>query len=513
MEGASWRDGVGMAWGWRGGGGHLSGMTTLKPQREQSPDDKTGQSLRRELGTLAAVGLGLGSILGTGVFVSLALGTAIAGVGVLGAIVLASLVATCNGLSSAQLAASHPVSGGTYAYGYRYLSPSLGFTAGWLFVCAKSASAATAALGLAGYILAIVGDAMPIGMVGLALGMAAVVTALVLLGVRRAAWVNTVIVVITIGTLLAFVAIGWPLMIEHAGQYFQFDKFGDTATNSSTLGHGKTSRGTWDGWRVLHATGLMFVAYTGYGRIATLGEEVRDPQRTIPRAILATLFISMVLYVMVAAVAVGSVGPMLFAQAGESAAPLEKVVAMWADMRGDHWDGQNTSAVWAKGVGGVWGVGVVLAVGAVTAMVGVLLNLLLGLSRVVLAMARQHDLPHGLAVIHTTTNTASPQRAVVLVAVIVMGLILIGDVMIAWSFSAFTVLLYYGLTNLAALRLPVEQRLYPRVFAWLGLIACFGLVWFIPWRVAVAGLLVIAVGHVWRVLWRWWLTGRAGRVA
>ena len=107
------------------------------------------KQLQRELGLAGATVTGLGSILGTGVFVSLAIAAGITGPSVILAIVLAAGLALCNALSSAQLAAAHPISGGTYEYGYKYLSPRLGFTAGWLFLCAKTASAATAALGFA----------------------------------------------------------------------------------------------------------------------------------------------------------------------------------------------------------------------------------------------------------------------------------------------------------------------------------------------------------------------------
>jgi basic amino acid/polyamine antiporter, APA family len=110
-------------------------------------------SLKQELGVFDALMMGLGSILGAGIFVSIGLAAGIAGPAVIVAIVLAAVVATFNALSSAQLAAAHPVSGGTYEYGYELLWPSLGFTAGWTFLLAKSASAATAALGFAGYLL------------------------------------------------------------------------------------------------------------------------------------------------------------------------------------------------------------------------------------------------------------------------------------------------------------------------------------------------------------------------
>ena len=117
----------------------------------------TTRHLRHDVGVFGATMMGIGSMVGTGIFVSIGIAAGVAGPAVLLAIALAAIVATCNALSSSQLAASMPVSGGTYEYGYAYLKPWLGFTAGWMLLCAKTASAATAALGFAGYLLQLVG--------------------------------------------------------------------------------------------------------------------------------------------------------------------------------------------------------------------------------------------------------------------------------------------------------------------------------------------------------------------
>ena len=418
--------------------------------------------LRRVVRLPGAVFLGLGSIVGTGAFVSIGIAAGVAGPSVLLAIVLASLLATFNGLSSAQLAAAHPVSGGTYEYGYRYLNPTLGFTAGWMFMSAKSASAATAALGLAGYLL----DAFGMGSAGLrvAAGLAAVlgVTALVWHGTSRSNRANAAIVGVTLTTLLLFVAVGAPAAAE-----------GAAANLAGLLPDRAGVRG------LLEATALMFVAYTGYGRIATLGEEVSDPERTIPRAIILTLVVSALLYVTVGAVAVGAVGaPRLAEMTASRAAPLEDAAMSF---------GGSTLAK-------------VLAFGAITAMLGVLLNLILGLSRVLLAMARRGDAPGGLAVIDDARS--SPAAAVIAVGVVIGLLVLIGDVQTTWSFSAFTVLVYYALTNFAALRLPAEARRFPRWIPAAGLIGCLGLAFWVEWKIWAVGLLVIAAGFGWRHLVR-----------
>jgi APA family basic amino acid/polyamine antiporter len=224
----------------------------------------------------------------------------------------------------------------------------------------------------------------------------------------------------------------------------------------------------------------MFVAYTGYGRIATLGEEVRNPRRSIPRAIITALIVTMLLYVGIVAVGVGSVGADGMAAAtASSAAPLEVIAR---DL-------------------GMPLLGGLIALGAVTAMAGVLLNLLLGLSRVLLAMARRGDMPRTLARIEP--GSASPVRAVLAVGVGITLLALSGSVAATWSFSAFTVLVYYAITNLAALKLPPESRLYPRWVSWLGLASCLGLAFWVEPEIWAAGLALIALGLIGHRITRW----------
>ncbi len=403
--------------------------------------------LKRDLGLGGAVATGLGSILGTGVFVSIAVAAGFAGKWILLAIPLAGLVATFNGLSSAQLAAAHPVAGGTYEYGYRFLTPWLGFTSGWLFLVAKTASASTAALGFAGYALVTIG-ADPGLRVPVAVGSAVLVTVLVVAGIRRTAIVNAVLVTLTIAALMWFIVLG-----------FTGVGGGDPLPPDPDVDLGN----------VLTAIAFMFVAYTGYGRIATLGEEVKNPKRTIPRAVIAGLAVSAALYFLVAAAGLRQVGPTLLAGFVDgSGAPL-------ADA--------TSRAKW------------VVEVGAILAMLGVLLNLVLGLSRVWLAMGRRADMPGILARVNPK---GSPTPAVVLTGLTVAGVALIGDVRTTWTFSAFAVLLYYSITNLAALRLPAELRRFPRWMAWAGLISCLFLSFWVDIVIWLAGAGIVLAGLGWR---------------
>lgn len=413
--------------------------------------------LRRELGLFGAMMMGLGSIIGTGVFVSIGIAAGVTGPAVTLAILLAAVVATFNGLNSAQLAANQPVSGGTYEYGYRLLSPGLGFTAGWMFLLAKSASAATAALGVSGYLGQLVGwqadSLIPVALFALLL-----LTLLVILGLRRSNQVNIIVVSITIFALLAFILTGLGQM-----DGANLTPFFDSPEGGFSLG------------AFLQAVALMFVAYTGYGRIATLGEEVRDPKRTIPRAVIATLSVTALLYVLVGFVAVAVAGAPVIAEAtATGAAPLEVVAEL-----------MNAPTLV-----------LLIAIGAITAMIGVLLNLLLGLSRVALAMGRRRDLPPEIALLNNSGTT--PTNAVIVIAVIIGILVFTGDVRTTWSFSAFTVLIYYAITNLAALQLSADERIFPRWIAWAGLAACLFLAFWVDAGIWLLGLVLIIVGLIWQ---------------
>ncbi len=424
---------------------------------------ESGNRLERRLGLPGATLMGLGSMIGTGVFVSIGIAAGVAGAAVIPAIVVAALVATCNALSSAQLAASHAVSGGTYEYGYQYLTPGLGFAAGWMFLCAKSASAATAALGFAGYLLSLVGGDLRL-IPWLAVGATAVFTLLVLGGIRRSSRMNTFIVSVTLLALSAFIAAG---LVFLSGQ---------GAASFPTLGAAATG-----GWsQMAYATALMFVAFTGYARIATLGEEVREPRTVIPRAIILTLAVTGVLYVLVALVVVGAIGSERLASLpAAEATPLELAARV-----------MNLSIVPE-----------IVALGAVTAMLGVLLNLILGLSRVVLAMGRRRDLPSLFG--RVSRDGSAPAPAVVAVGILIALLASLGSVETSWAFSAFTVLVYYAITNLAALRLPRGKRLYPAWISAAGLVACLFLAFWVPAAIWVAGIGLLAAGFVWQ-----WLASR-----
>jgi len=385
---------------------------------------KPFSELRRELGLGGAIVTGLGSIVGTGAFVAIGIASGRWGDLLFLAIPMAAIVAVFNGMSSAFLAGRFPVAGGTYEYGYQTLNQWLGFSAGWLFLLAKTASAATAALGVALY-LDLESPVVPILAV-------AVVTAMVVAGLRRTAWLNAVLVLVSAAAIVWFA--GSSLVVDEGIANFSV------------------------GWRpqdLAAAVAFLFVAYTGYGRIATLGEEVHDPEATIPRAVVITLAVAAALYMLVELGGRAQAGPF-----------------------------------WGLEAGIVDAGGALLGIGAIAAMLGALLNLILGLSRVWLAMGRRGDMPLSLARLDTRSQ---PVPAILVSASLVAALTLIGDIGLAWSFSAMTVLLYYGLTNLAAL--SVDRR---RPTAWLGLGSCLFLSFFVPLGVWVSGVALVAAGLIWK---------------
>ncbi|WP_417690301.1 APC family permease [Pseudidiomarina sp.] len=401
------------------------------------------QQLVRSTALYGAVILGLGSIVGTGAFVSIGFGYALAGEWLLYAIFLAAFVALCNGLSSAQLAAVHPVSGGTYEYGYTFLNHDLGFVAGWFFIAAKSASAAAAALASA-WMMNQYLNWPEWTVTAIAIGFILFLTVLVLAGLRRSNQVNALLVGLAIASLIVFVV--WSAQAPRSTAFVR-----DTAAFSVR--------------DFLAAAGLLFVAYTGYGRIATMGEEVQEPRRVIPRAIIATMVVVTVLYGAVA----------------------------WALMqRNPLFIGEDfiLTQLMAPGLARDF-----VFIGAILAMLGVTLNLILGVSRVVLAMARRGDLPHGWATLNST-RTSAP-KATWITAIVMIAIAAFGGVRLAWTFSAFTVLIYYSITNLAALKVQPEQRFIAKTWSLLGLIGCVSLAVMLHVGTVFIGLLFLVLGLAW----------------
>jgi basic amino acid/polyamine antiporter, APA family len=402
--------------------------------------DPVPSRLERKLGTTDAVVVGLGSMIGAGVFAVVGPAAAAAGTGLLLALAIAALVAWCNALSSAQLAALHPESGGAYVYGRVRLGEAWGFLAGWAFVVGKLASCAAMALTFASY-------AAPDAMRPMAVAAVLAVTTVNYFGISKSAFATRVIVTCVLATLALVVVAS----LVGGGA--------DVARLQPLSGTGP--------YGLLQAAGLWFFAFAGYARIATLGEEVRDPARTIPRAIPIALAITLLVYAVVAASAVLAVGTRALAA---SPAPLATAVQ----------------------AGAFPGMAPLVRVGAAVASLGVLLSLVVGVSRTGFAMAARGDLPRAMAAVHPRYRV--PHRAELAVGVVVAAAVAVADLRDAIGFSAFTVLLYYAVTNASALRLSRDERRWPRAIAGLGLAGCVVLAFSLPLASVIAGTVVLLVG-------------------
>ncbi|MFC4061689.1 APC family permease [Planomonospora corallina] len=407
------------------------------------------QELRRRLGTSDAVVIGLGSMIGAGIFAALGPAARAAGSGLLLGLALAAAVAYCNATSSARLAARYPASGGTYVYGRERLGPFWGYLAGWAFVVGKTASCAAMALTVGSY-------AWPEQSHAVAVAAVVALTAVNYAGVHKSARLTRVIVAAVLAVLAAVVTV---VLSSGRAEAMRLDIGSDTSFAG-----------------VLQAAGLLFFAFAGYARIATLGEEVRDPRRTIPRAVPTALAITLVVYAAVALAALAVLGADVLAAAG---APL----------------------VEAAEAAGAPGLAPVVRAGAAAAALGSLLALILGVSRTTLAMARDRHLPRTLAAVHPRFGV--PHHAELAVGAVVAVLAATADLRGAIGFSSFGVLVYYAVANASAWTLTRTEGRPPRVIPTLGLLGCLALAFALPVSSVLTGSAVLAAGAAWYAARRW----------
>ena len=400
--------------------------------------------LARRLGAFDAVVIGLGSMIGAGVFSAFAPAAAAAGSWLLVGLALAAFVAYCNATASAQLAARYPTSGGTYVYGRERLGAWWGFLAGYGFVVGKTASCAAMALTFAAY--AFPGARWQERATAVALVLA--LTAVNLRGITRTATLARVLVA---GSLLA-IAIAVAVVLTS----------GDAVAGRLT--EGGMPNGAYG---VFQSAGLLFFAFAGYARIATLGEEVRDPERTIPRAIPIALGITVVVYAAVGIAVLAALGP---ADLATSSAPVADAV-------------EAVGSLWAEPV---------VRVGASLASAGALLALITGVGRTALAMADEGDLPRRLSAVDSRYSV--PRHAELAVGIAVVALVLLTDLRGAIGFSSFGVLTYYAIANASAFTQRGTERRWPRALNVAGLIGCVALVATLPIASVAAGVAMFAVG-------------------
>lgn len=415
-----------------------NGAMAKKRQKPKPKQQTFSGQLQRTLGVRDAVIIGAGSMIGAGVFAAWAPAARAAGTGLLIGLVIAGIVALCNATSSAQLAAIHPESGGTYVYARRQLSPLWGRMAGWGFVVGKTASCAAMALTVGAYLWP------DHARVTAALAVVAI-TAVNIGGLSRTVAVTRLLLIVSLGALAVVLFAGW------SGEQVDMDRL--TPIDFDLRG-------------ILQSAGFLFFAFAGYARIATLGEEVRDPSVTIPKAIPRALLGVLVLYAFVAVTTLVTVDVGALAATD---APLRLVVESGPSFLGQ-----------------------LVRIGAGIAALGVLLNLIPGISRTTLAMARRSEIPSWFS--HVDTSRSLPLRAELTVAATVLALIVLIELRSAIAISGVAVLTYYALTNASALTLQPDQRRWHRSIAILGLVGCLILIASLPTHAIIIGGSALLIG-------------------
>jgi basic amino acid/polyamine antiporter, APA family len=414
--------------------------------------------LARKLGLRDAVFIGLGAMIGAGIFSAIAPAAGVAHSWLLVSLAIAAAVAFCNALSSAQLAAIYPAAGGTYVYGRRRLGHFWGYLAGWAFVIGKVASCAAMALTFGFYVNEAFARVLAVTAV-LAL------TLVNVLGVEKTAGLATLLVLAVMGSLVLPVVstFGLPEL---------------------AIGNALPKGGPPSGLGLLEGSAFLFFAFAGYARIATLGEEVVSPERTIPRAIPAAFGLALLVYALVIGAGLIALGP---DGLSASAAPVADTVD----------------------AGGLGALTPVVRIGAALASLSVLLSLLAGVSRTTLAMARERDLPGWLDAVHPRYGV--PHRAELVIGAVVAALAATLDLRSAIAFSSFAVLFYYTVANASAWTLSANERRWPRWVAGLGIVGCVGLASSLPFSTIISGVGLLVLGGVFFLIGRYGALRARGR--
>ena len=407
--------------------------------------------LKREIGLFGATALGIGAIIGSGIFIVTGIVAGVAGPAMVVSVILAGIIAVFSAGSVAELAAYLPEEGGTYAYARRLLSPFAGFIAGWIWVFANVFVGAAVALGFAHYLAVLLpGTSVPF----IAVAVCLVFTALNYRWAKGSVLFNDVLVVLKVVILFVFVAAGL--------LFFRPDNFVPFAPSGSA--------------GIFSGAALIFFAYTGFARVTLVAEEVRDPVVTIPRSIFLALGISAALYLLVSAIAVGLAGDAALAGSG---APLADAIRVTGNVP----------------------VLMLVTAGAMIATASVLLTTILGISRIVFAMSRNRDLPGFLSAIHPRFCT--PHTAIAVTGAGMVAVILLADLTLAVSVSTFAMLAFYLIADLAALRLPWQARRYPAWVPAIGAASCAGLAVFLSRTSVLIGCAGLVAGGALYLAIRW----------
>lgn len=413
-------------------------------------DVPDSSQLKREIGLFDASALGIGAIIGSGIFVVTGIVAGIAGPAMVFSIIIAGVIAVFSAMSVAELGAYLPEEGGTYAYAQKLISPFAGFIAGWIWIFSNIFVGAAVSLGFAHYFVTLF-PSIPVKVIAVAICLIFII--INYRGLKGSVLFNNILVMAKILILLFFIAFGMGFL--RPGTFTPFAPEGSM--------------------EILSGAALIFFAYTGFARVTIMAEEVKDPEKTIPRSIYIALGISTVIYLLVSIVAVGLAGAPALAHSGS---PLADAIGMTG----------NSGAV------------LVISLGAMIATASVLLTTIMGISRIVFSMARSSDLPGIFGRIHPRFST--PHYAIVITGACMIAAILLADLALVVAVSTFAMLFYYLIANTAALRLPRKRRKYPTWVPIIGALSCIGLIVFLSPDSWIIGCIGLLIGGTWFVFRR-----------
>ena len=407
-----------------------------------SPVQPEPAGLKREIGLFGATALGIGAIIGSGIFIVTGIVAGMAGPAMIISVLIAGVIALFSALSVAELSAYLPEEGGTYAYAQKLISPFAGFIAGWIWVFSNIFVGAAVSLGFAHYFVTLF-PALPVK--GIAVMICLIFILINYIGLKESTIFNNILVSFKVLILLFFIAVGLGFF---------------STTNLSPFAPSGVSG-------ILSGAALIFFAYTGFARVTIMAEEVQDPRVTIPRSIYLALAISTVLYIFVSIIAVGLVGAPVLSQSGSPLADAIRVTG-------------SSPAV------------LLVSTGAMIATASVLLTTIMGISRIVFAMSRKGDLPAFLTQIHPRFNT--PHYAIWISGACMIAAILLADLTLVVAVSTFAMLVFYLIADIAAFRIPQDYQRYPRIIPVFGAVSCIGLIGFLTMNSWIIGCIGLAIG-------------------
>lgn len=412
-------------------------------------DSPPKNKLKSSLGLFDATGIGLGAIIGGGIFIVTGIVAGLAGPGLVLSIIIAAVISLFTALSFVELTRWQPAEGGVYIYVHSLLSPFTGFLAGWMWIVSNIFGGAAVSLGFAHYLEAL----LPVVDHRLfAAALCIVLTLLNYIGVKHSALFNNALVTVKISILLIFILVG---------------SFHFKAANFSHFPISKTG--------IFHGAFFIFFAFAGFARVATVAEEVKNAKKVVPQSIMLSLFISTIIYILVGTVALGLTGPQILR---DSNSPLADAIAPV----------------------GVSALKSIVSLGGMFAMASVLLTSILGVSRMSFSMSREKDLPSPLSRLHPKFKT--PSISILIVGTIILAISLLLPLTKVVAISVFATILNYSLANVSALRLKSKDRTYPRFVPATGFFLCLILLIFVHKDALWVGGCSLLAGILYWLLWK-----------